>query len=490
MGGWRLRKRMVLGFCALALALPAGAFAAFPGSDPTESPRLNAPDDTDFDRCEADDAETVELECRSYFNEQYKLFGFRPDSAYSGLLGVPPTAYSNCDQLDAQGRAANISAGDPECSQISGVRADTAWKRTTGDPDTVIAILDTGILWQNSELVSQVHLNRDELPIPGIDRSEPLDGGPACAGFTAAYDANGDGAFNVRDYACDGQVGKADGDSESDSLLDASDLIATFSDDGDDDLNGYVDDIAGWDFFDDDNDPFDVSSCCSATGHGTGRAREAAAKTNNGASGAGICPDCQIMPLRIWDTFVVPTDYHAMAVVYAADNGASVVEGANGGLSNTRFSRRAYEYADAKGLALMLVSSDINSANHNYPTNYNEAIYIGGALPDSAPYDTCTGAGGVPGFGSLPGPPESFADGCNELLTLLDGLPGLDILPLPVDPSLQPPTSSFFRNANLTQYGGKADLVLMGATGSENTRPGVRRGGAARLLRSRGLWRQ
>ena len=87
------------------------------------------------------------------------------------------------------------------------------------------------------------------------------------------------------------------------------------------------------------------------------------------------------MPLRIWDTFVVPTDFHAMGVVYAADNGADVIEGANGGLTNTRFSRRAYEYADEKGLALMSVSSDINSANHNYPTNYNEAIYVAGALP-------------------------------------------------------------------------------------------------------------
>ena len=49
-----------------------------------------------------------------------------------------------------------------------------------------------------------------------------------------------------------------------------------------------------------------------------------------------MCPDCQIMPLRVWDTFVVPTDNFAMGVVYAADNGASVVEGAVGGLANTQ----------------------------------------------------------------------------------------------------------------------------------------------------------
>ena len=74
------------------------------------------------------------------------------------------------------------------------------------------------------------------------------------------------------------------------------------------------------------------------------------------------------MPLRVWDTFVVPTDNYAMGVVYAADNGAEVVEGAVGGLTNTQFARRAFAYADEQGLALMLVSCDINSANHNYPT--------------------------------------------------------------------------------------------------------------------------
>ena len=47
----------------------------------------------------------------------------------------------------------------------------------------------------------------------------------------------------------------------------------------------------------------------------------------------------------------------------------------------------------------------------------------------------------------------------------------------------QPTTTSFFRNSNLTQYGGKSDVVLMGATGSENT---GQASGAAGLLASFG----
>ena len=107
------------------------------------------------------------------------------------------------------------------------------------------------------------------------------------------------------------------------------------------------------------------------------------------------------MPLRIWDSFVPPTDNWALAVTYAVDNGASVAEGAIGGLTNTRFARSAVRYADSKGMALMLVSSDINSANHNYPTNYDEAVYVAGSFPDTAPNNTCSGPGRPAGVREL-----------------------------------------------------------------------------------------
>jgi hypothetical protein len=465
---------------ACLLALPGVALAAgFPSTDPAESPRANTPNDPDFDPCEADDAQGPPS-CSSYWEEEFRAFGFSPDSANQ----VPPvgphyltgTRYQDCSQLDEGGRQANIKAegvgalpqpikDQAACLQIAGVRADSAWKFSSGDPGVAIAILDTGILWQRPELVDKVHLNAAELPTPQTT------GGAACG----SDDCNGDGAFNVEDFANDARVAKTAGDSESDAILDASDLIATFSDGRDDDGNRYVDDIAGWDFFDDDNDPFDASSCCSAGNHGSHRAEDAAAETNNGIAGTGMCPRCQIMPLRVWDTFVVPIDNYAMGTVYAADNGASVVEGAVGGLGNTQFARSAFRYADQKGVALMLVSSDINSANHNYPTNYNEAVYVAGSLPDTAPNNTCSGPGGLPGLPDFPQPPADFAQGCQDFLNML-GSAG-------VAANAQPITTSFFRNSNLTQYGGKADIVLMGSTGSENTGQAA---GAAGLLASYG----
>jgi hypothetical protein len=457
----------------LCLGGPAFASAAFPGSDPDESPRLNTPNDPDFDNCEPDDPHTPPVgDCTTYTEEQYGLFGFSPESA--NVLPGPhqafATQYQDCSQLDAQGRDANEESGDPPCAQISGIRADTAWKYSTGDPSIEVAILDTGIEWQNTELVNQIALNEDELPLP------KQAGGADCP----AYDCNSDGAFNVRDYQNDPRVQPTDGDQEADGIRDASDLIAEFSDGTDADANGYVDDIAGWDFFDDDNDPFDASSCCNAEGHGTDRALSAAAETNNGASEAGICPECQIMPLRVWDTFVVPGDNFAMGITYAAREGAEVAEGAVGGLSNTQFARRAFRFADEEGMALTMVSSDINSANHNYPTNYNEAIYVGGSIYDTAPNETCSGPGGLPGVGDLPFDPgdfPGFEDGCDAFLEIL-GESGVT----PHSPG-QPTTTSFFRNSNLTQYGGKADIVLMGSTGSENTGQAA---GAAGLIHAFG----
>ena len=435
---------------AVVLAVAAPAFAAFPGKDPNESPRLNTPNDPSFDRCEDDDEDTPgERECTSYFEEQFGFFGFAPDTS--------DAVYSDPAQIDEQGRRANEAAGNDPLEQISGVRADTAWKYSIGSPDISIAILDTGVEWQDEELRRKIRLNRRELPLPQ---------------GASAYDANGDGAFNVDDYASDPRVKKEAGDEEADKLLDGSDLIATFSDRTDADRNGYVDDIAGWDFFDDDNDPFDASSCCSAEGHGSDRAKSAAGDTNNGEREAGICPRCQIVPMRVWDTFVVDTNLFALAVVYAADNGINVVEGAVGGLSNTNFARRAFRFAERRKVALMLVSSDINSANHNYPTNYNEAIYVNGNLPDTAPNEGCDFVGGfVIDTPSVPG-----SEACNEFLKAVnDGSGGS------VQASGQPPTTSFFRNANLTQYGGHADINFMGSTGSENTGQAA---GAAGLLQS------
>ena len=69
--------------------------------------------------------------------------------------------------------------------------------------------------------------------------------------------------FSVSDYKDspdlkpDASPGHPKGDKNNNGKLDAGDLILNYSDGLDDDGNGYVDDISGWDFMKDDNDPYD-----------------------------------------------------------------------------------------------------------------------------------------------------------------------------------------------------------------------------------------
>ena len=148
----------------------------------------------------------------------------------------------------------------------------------------------------------KVWLNKGELPTPntGLDdagsTTESLLG-TDCAGYTAGqYDANGDGVFNLRDYACDDRINLSDTRRSGPSgMLTPEDLTIAFSDGTDADGNGFVDDIAGWDFLDNDNDPYDDVQY----GHGTGEAQDSTAEADNGQGDVGSCPNCVVMPLRV-----------------------------------------------------------------------------------------------------------------------------------------------------------------------------------------------
>ncbi len=135
------------------------------------------------------------------------------------------------------------------------------------------------------------------------------------------------------------------GDLDENCILDAGDLIQLFSD-GVDDNNGYKDDISGWDFYKNDNDPYDDTRY----GHGTGEMQDSAAAGNgNGQGDIGVCPDCRVMMLRTGESFIADASDFAKGVVYAADNGVNVVQEALGTIDQTAFSKAAIDYAYSKG---------------------------------------------------------------------------------------------------------------------------------------------
>ncbi len=124
-----------------------------------------------------------------------------------------------------------------------------------------------------------------------------------------------------------------------------------------------------------------------------------ASSTNDGAGGTGLCPRCQIVPLRVWDTFVADTNNFALASLYAADNGIEVVEAALGGLSNSRFAREAMRarLPPRRLLRGRLVATSTPPTTTSRPL-YDEAMMVQGTVADHAGprLERSAEVGGVP----------------------------------------------------------------------------------------------
>jgi len=286
----------------------------------------------------------------------------------------------------------------------SGAWTDMAWTLTTGDRRVLIAVIDSGIKWDEGDLSNQYYINRAELEVPGLD--------PRClpqppAGFTGdPIDTNGDGSLSMRDYF-EGHTpaevaaieASLDDAGNQNGVAEPGDLIVLCSDGTDDDDNGYTDDISGWDFFMDDNDPSDDVRF----GHGTGEARWSVAEANNGVGRAGFCPGCAVIMVRAADSFVADVQDFSQAVIFATDSGAQVVQEALGSLNHSTYMRRAIDYAYANDTLVIASAADENSRHHNLPGTANHDVYIhaiqyAGSQPQQADsflaYNNCSNYGG------------------------------------------------------------------------------------------------
>jgi thermitase len=101
----------------------------------------------------------------------------------------------------------------------------------------------------------------------------------------------------------------------------------------DDDHNGFVDDIVGWDFKSNDNKPYDLTTTWQELltsggnpGHGTHCAGNVAARGDNGKGISGVAPQVKIMALRFLGEKGGGTTADGIkAIKYAVDNGAQVL---------------------------------------------------------------------------------------------------------------------------------------------------------------------
>ena len=210
----------------------------------------------------------------------------------------------------------------PEQWSLPLMKLPQAWAIEKGDRNVVIAIIDSGIDYRHDDLAPKAWINPGEMPENGLD----------------------------------------------------------------DDGNGYVDDVYGWDFTDapnlqaegdyleGDNEPIDEK------GHGTHVAGIAGAMPDNGIGIAGVAWECPLMAIRaglsLGGRSRMQDDDSAAAIVYAVDNGANVVNMSWGSERRSFVIQDAIDYAYARGAVLVAAAGNSQKPTAIFPAAYRKVIAV------------------------------------------------------------------------------------------------------------------
>jgi hypothetical protein len=306
----------VLILAVLALALPAAAHAA------RCAPSISGPNDPDFAP-----AERNPIAGGTFNAEQWPLFDCVPQST--------------------------PLANDPEGA--AGMSVNRAWAAYgRGSKSVIVAYMEGGVNWRREssrDLRRKAYLNTGELPRP-----------EDAAGHThGTYDLDGDGAVTVDDYKSDPRVKRPLLHVATAGGITSEDLIRSFSNGRDSDHNGYVDDISGFNFHRDTNDPQTDQSIYN---HANGEQEKLAGEADNHFDGAGMCPNCRLLSVKMGDEAIDRPDRVAEAIVFAVDAGAKVIDVTTAALGQTPSMRGAVEYAYRHGAILAWASNDFESSDH------------------------------------------------------------------------------------------------------------------------------
>jgi subtilisin family serine protease len=195
------------------------------------------------------------------------------------------------------------------------IEAPRAWEVTSGTTTVVVAVVDTGAFYTHPDLSPNLWVNPGEVPGDGIDN----------------------------------------------------------------DHNRRVDDVRGWDFVQEDNDPLDLD------GHGTHVAGIIAGAGNNGIGIAGVSWAAKIMPLKgLNDSGVGYTSDLIEAIEYASANGAHVINCSWGSPNYSRFLRDAICGSPALVVCAAGNDSNDNDAKPYYPAAYNCPNLVSVAATDQS----------------------------------------------------------------------------------------------------------
>jgi subtilisin family serine protease len=251
-----------------------------------------------------------------------------------------------------------------------GSQAGEAWTAGyTGNMKTVVGVVDTGIDYTHVDLYLNIWLNQGEIPVS----------------FKAQLkDIDKDGLITFRDLNNAANSAFVT-DKNSNGRIDAGDLLkdTRWANGNDQDGNGYIDDLIGWDFANNDNDPYDDN------GHGTHVAGTIGGIGGNGEGVAGVNWSVQIVATKFLSASgsgntanaVKSVDYFTTAANLAGSSQNFVATNnswGGGGSSQAMLDAitRAAK-ADILFVAAAGNSTSNNDVTANFPSNYNTKATAG-----------------------------------------------------------------------------------------------------------------
>ncbi|OQW49281.1 MAG: hypothetical protein A4S09_12255 [Proteobacteria bacterium SG_bin7] len=211
-----------------------------------------------------------------------------------------------------------IILNDPKMAEAWGIKktaVEAAWKISIGSKDITVAIIDTGIDINHKDLSNNLWVNSGEV---GLDAKN-------------------------KDKATNGI---------------------------DDDGNGFIDDVHGWNFVSNNNDLKDNH------GHGTHIGGIVGAEAGNGFGVAGVAPKVSIMAIKYYDPTVPNANNLSntiRAIRYATKMGAKIINYSGGGLEYSAEEYEAIKAAKEKGILFVAAAGNERSnsdKNHYYPADY------------------------------------------------------------------------------------------------------------------------
>ncbi|HTU91958.1 MAG TPA: S8 family serine peptidase, partial [Gemmataceae bacterium] len=240
--------------------------------------------------------------------------------AEKGVLAAEPdyelsVASVPNDPLFSQQWALN-NTGQTGGTPGADIDAEEAWSVTTGSPNIVVAVLDTGVDYDDTDLAENIWINQADIPDYWYTKSSPSSGYDKIV-YKSEIKTATPGIITMADLnnpANAGLVWKSDGD----SLVDAGDLLRPVSEGGWEEP-GATNAIIGWNYVDNNNNPMDEN------GHGTNVAGILGATGNNGTGVAGVDWNVQIMPVQFMgsDGYGSVSDF-IEALNFAVENGAEI----------------------------------------------------------------------------------------------------------------------------------------------------------------------